>query len=150
MDERLGQANPLEHAFGKALQALVAMRGEPDQIYKIRDALAQSRRLHAAEPAMKLQKLGCRQPLIKTEIFGQESDFASDFDLARWRSENEGFTATGADQAEQHFYGCALAGSVGTEEAKDFAARNIQRQVLDGDLIAKHLAQISRFDGKAA
>jgi len=148
VDERLGQADALEHAFGKTLQALAAMRSEPDEIDKIRDALAQPSGIHAAEPTVKFEKLSRRQPLIKPEIFGQKSYFAPDFYITRRRPENVSFPTAWAHQPQEHFYGSALAGSVGPKEAEDFAAGNTQRQVANGNLVAKNLAQIPRFDGK--
>jgi hypothetical protein len=98
---------------------------------------------------MKFEKLGCREPLIKTEIFRQESDFAADFHVAGRRPENKRFAAAWAHEPEQHFYGRALAGTVGTQESKDFATRDAERQVPHSDLVAENLTQIARFDGKA-
>ena len=39
-----------------------------------------------------------------------------------------------------------LARSVGTEEAEDAAARNAERQLIDGDHIAVPLCQLARLD----
>jgi hypothetical protein len=51
-------------------------------------------------------------------------------------------------QAEKHFDGGAFAGAIGTQEAEDFTATDLEREATDGDLRAELFAKADGFDGQ--
>jgi len=100
MDEGLRQADALHHAFGKAAEASIAMRGEADQIDVGRNALAQLGGSKPAEAGVQREKLGGGEPVVKTEVFGKEADFTANFDVGERMAKNLRLAAGGPDEAE--------------------------------------------------
>ena len=104
--------------------------------------------IHAAEPAVKFEKLCRGEPLIEAKIFRKKSNFAADLHVPGRLPEDEGLAAARIHQPQQHLDGRALAGAVGTEKPKNFAAAYAQRQIPHSDLVAKGFAQVPRFNGQ--
>ena len=86
---------------------------------------------------MQMQQFFGAEPGVEAELFGEETDFATDGDVVGRRAEDEGFAAAGLDEAEQHFDGRAFARAVGAEESEYFAARDFQREAGDRDFVAE-------------
>ena len=70
MDDRLGQADALQHAFGIALQALVAAIAEPDQPKDFGDAPRALLSSEIGQIGVQLEQLVSGQPVLETEVFG--------------------------------------------------------------------------------
>ncbi len=68
---------------------------------------------------MKLEQLGCREPLIKPEIFGKEADPSPDFNAPGSRSEDERFAAARFHKSEKHLDRSAFPRAIRTQETKD-------------------------------
>ena len=146
VDDRLREAESLEHSLGESAQATVAMRREPDEIDHLGDAVAALRRRDAAEPAVKIHELGRREPIVESKILGKESDPPPDGDVARRRAEDERAAASRFDEAEQHLDRRALAGAVRSEKAEDLAASDGEREAANRHARSEHLAEILRLD----
>jgi len=146
--ESLRETEALHHAFRKAAQATIAMRGQTDKIKIGGDAVAELGGSEPGETTVESEKLGRREPIVKTKIFGKEANLASDFDVSEGMAENLRLTTGGFDEAEEHFDGSAFASSVGTEEAEYFAAANLEGEPTNGDFGAELLAEVRSFDGE--
>ena len=124
------------------------MRSEAHQFQKRRNTLAQPRHRHAAQPPVKLQQLRRAQPRIEAEIFGQEADFASNFDIIGRSAQNKRLPAAGLHQPQQHFDGSTFPRAIRPEETKNFAATHRESKIAYRNLVPKLLAQIYRVDRK--
>lgn len=134
VNEGLGKADALHHAFGEATETAIAMRRETNEIDIGRNAIAKLRRRQSGETAVEGEEFGRSQPVVETKIFGEEADFAADFDIGIRVTEDLRLAAGGLDEAEKHFDGGAFAGAVGAKEAKNFAATDLERKTANRDL----------------
>jgi hypothetical protein len=148
MDESLSEADALQHAFRKAAEAAVAMRGEADEIEISGNTVAELGRSDSAEAAMKREEFGGGQPVVETKLLRKETDLAANFDARKGVIQDLGVTATRLDEAEQHLDGGAFAGAIRAEEPEDFAAADLKRKAANGDLGAEDLAKAMGFDGQ--
>ena len=124
------------------------MRSEAHQFQKRRNTLAQPRHRHAAQSPVKLQQFRRGQPRIETEIFRQEADLASNFDIIGRSAQNKRLPAAGLHKSQQHFDGSAFPRTIGSEETKNFAATHRQSKIAYRNLVPKLLAQIYSVDRK--
>ena len=148
MDESLSEADALQHAFRKAAEAAVAMRGEADEIEISGNTVAELGRSESAEAAMKREQFGGGEPVVKAKILRKETDLAANFYARKRVIENLGVTATRFDETEQHLDGGAFAGAIRAEEAEDLAAADLKRKATNGNLGAEDLAKAMGFDGQ--
>jgi hypothetical protein len=121
MNQRLRQADSLEHSLGEFLQAFVAMRRKPYEIDEGRNAVAERIGRHAREASVKSEEFRSRKPLIESEIFGEETDFPAHFDAPGGGAQHKCFAGARFHESEKHFYGRAFPGAVGTQEAENFS-----------------------------
>jgi hypothetical protein len=126
MDESLGEADALQHAFRKAAEAAVAMRSEADEIKISGNTVAELRRSESAEAAMKRQQFRGGEPVVETKILREETDLATNLYARKRVIEDLRVTATRFDEAEQHLDGGAFAGAIRAEEAEDLAAADLK------------------------
>jgi len=148
VDEGLSEADALQHTFRKATKAAIAMRGEADEIEISGNAVAELNRSESAEAAMKCEEFGGGEPVVKTKIFGKETNLATNFDARKRVIEDLGVTASRLDEAEQHLDDGAFAGAIRAEKSKDLAAADLKRKAANGDLGAEDLAKAMGFDGQ--
>jgi hypothetical protein len=95
------------------------------------------------------KQLSGRQPVIKAEMFGKESNLAPSGDLSGGPPQNARVALGGSSQAQQHSHRRRLACAIGTEEAKHFTARDLKRKTAHGRPLAIDLAKPLRLDGGA-
>ena len=148
VNESLGEADALHHAFGKTVEAAIAMGSEADEIDVGGNTLAELRGSEATEAAVEGKEFGCGEPVVETKVFGKESDLTANFDVGKRMAEDLRFAAGGPDQAEKHLDGSAFASAVGSKEAKNFATTNLERQASDRDFGAELLAEVVGVDGE--
>ena len=148
VDQSLRETDALHHAFGKAPETAVAMRSEADEIEISGNTLAQLRRSQSRKAAVKRKEFGGGEPVVETEVFGQEADFAADFDVSERTAEDLGLAAGGFDQAEKHFNGGAFARTVGAKEAEDFSTTDLEGEPAYGDLGTELFAKAGSFYGQ--
>ena len=147
IEQRLGQADPLQHALGKRAQLFFRNGVSPTRSSSSANAQAQTLRFHAVELAVDVQELLGREPVVEAEVFRQEAHAATRFSIAK-RSAEQGRAPRGRrHQAKQHFDRGGLACAVWAEEAKNLAVRDLQGQATHGKVIAIRLSQRLRFDG---
>ena len=134
LDERLREADALEHALRVAAEAAVARVFEPDQLQEFPGAVAQ---LGAAEPA---------------DFAVEEERFLAGEDICRNKGSPAGsrrprgsppsgcrarkspcVPVVGEHQAEHDLHGGAFAGAVRAEQAVNLAGLDVEREVPDGD-----------------
>jgi len=75
-----------------------------------------------------MEEFDWREPLVKTEVFGQESDLPANLYVASRDAEYKSLTLVGLAETEKHFNRGAFPGAVGAEETEDFAAAHFQRK----------------------
>ena len=93
-----------------------------------------------------MEQFDWREPLVKTEVFGQESDLPANLYVASRHAEDKSLTARRLGKTEKHFNRGAFPGAVGAEETKDFAAAHFQGKIAHGELISKNFAQMLGAD----
>ena len=81
VNEGLGQADALHHAFREATETPVAVRREANEIDIRGNAIAKLRLRQPGETAVESEEFGCSQPVVEAEIFGEKADLAADFDV---------------------------------------------------------------------
>ena len=89
---------------------------------------------------MQFEQLRCSQPIIKAEVFGKKTNFATCADVARGTAKNLRLAARGEYQAQQHFHRGALAGAVRPQETEHLTPSHLQSEVSDRHLAAEDFA----------
>ena len=148
VQECLRETYALHHAFRKAAKATIAMWGETDKFKIGGHTVVELLGSKPGETTVESEKLGRREPVVKTKIFGKEADLLSDFDVSEWMAENLRLTTGGFNEAEEHFDGSAFTGAVGAKEAEYFASANLEGEPTNGDFGAELLAEVGGFDGE--
>jgi hypothetical protein len=148
MNQGLRKADTLHHALRKSAKAAVTMRREANKVEIGGYAIVKLGGSETAQAAVKKEELSGGQPVIETKIFGEEADFAANFDVREAMAQNLRLTAGGLYQAEKHLDGGALPGAVGAEEAEDFAAPDLQGKATDGHLGTELFAKADGFNGQ--
>ena len=100
------------------------------------------------KPRDEEQILFDRQVLVERELLGHVADFALDARAVapHVETEHRSLPGVGRQQAADHADGRRLAGAVGAEEADDFARRDAQRDVVDGDDSVERLGEAGDVD----
>jgi hypothetical protein len=132
LDEGLGEADALEHAFRVAAEAAVAGVLEADQVRGApRRARGVSRR-EAADFSVEMERLLAGEEFVEVGVLREEADFLAALDLAAVAPEDAGAAGAGGDEAEDDLHGGALAGAVGAQEAVNLAGLDIEREIAHG------------------
>jgi hypothetical protein len=124
MNDRLGEANALRHAFRISANAVLAPTCQADKLEDFGDALASFGAAHAREARVKIEQGVPGQPIVKSEIFRQVTDAPACLSVARRLTEDARLTAGRGDQAEQDLYRCRLTRAVRSEEPEHFTGLN--------------------------
>src|SRR5215831_5998470 len=103
---------------------------------------------HPVKTPVQAKQLRPGQPLIKSKVFRKKTDLATSWHVPAGLPENSRFARGGLHQPEKHFDRRALARPIRPEKAKNLATRDIEREVANGNLIAKNLPQSTRTNGK--
>src|SRR5207248_4623176 len=98
VEQGLRKSDALQHAFGKIAQLFAAMWRQAHQLQQRRHAFAQLIMRHAIKAAMQIEKFGASKPVIKTEVFGEETDSAACTYVAGGTPQNRGRPRSRRDQ----------------------------------------------------
>src|SRR6185437_7765100 len=131
-DERLGQADAALHAFRKFADGAHAGLVEADHFEQLFGAIFAFAFAQFKEVSEKVEGLAGIEIAIEIGFLRQITDARFSLHVARGMPENFDVPLGGIEQAEEQFYGRRLAGAVGPEQAKDFAAADIEIDVIDG------------------
>ena len=141
-----GDAQPLLHAGGEALNPLVHGAAETDLIEQGVGASGVSSPDHGAQHRQVLAsgEEGIEGPAIDQRAHaGQLSRMGGDVLAPQAR-----LPPARPDQAQQHADGRALARPVGTEEAVDLAPTDGQANALDRRLASETLGEVHQFEDR--
>ena len=97
---------------------------------------------------MKFQEFKRGEPGVKPKILRQKTNLPPNFHVVGGCAKNEGLSAAGFYQSQQHFYGCTFPRAIGAEKAEHFAAPHCQRKIAYSNLFPKYFAQFQRLNGK--
>src|SRR5262249_13022741 len=127
-------------------QPAAGMRRHPDEIENLGDAPCRVHGRHPGERPVQLEQLGRREPIIESEILGEEADLPPRRDVADRRPERVRLAPRRVDESQQHLDRRALARAIRTEEPEDLTAKYGETQVADRDAAAELLAQAVGLD----
>ncbi len=148
LHERIGDAEPLEHAAGVRLGFRVGPVGHPDLPEDLLDSRLGLMAGEAVEPGRVAEVLAPCQPAIEPHAVGQVADPA----LHRERmprgieADDAGFARGRLGEPEQHEDRRRLACPVLAEEAEDLACLDLEIERVDRDEVAVGLRQRARQD----
>ena len=112
IEQRLGQADALEHAFREVTQVFVGMPGQADRFQQFGHTPARYGRVDAVETGMYFEEFSGCQPLLKAEVLRQKADPPATLPIT-WRSAEHGDRSrAGPDQAKEHLERGRLAGAI--------------------------------------
>jgi hypothetical protein len=121
------------------------MRRQPDQIQQFRNSPLQSFGGHPVQFPVETQEFLCSQPVMETEMFGQETDSLTPHVIAKRQTKQLSLPRSGGDQPQQHFHRCSLAGSIRPQEAENLPTLDRQGEVSYSDFFAENLTQAVNF-----
>lgn len=130
-DERLREADALEHAFGVAAEAAVVCVCKANGFKEMMSLVFEGGAGEAAEFSKKEECFQAGEVFVEVGILGQETHVFAAPDKGRVDPKDRGGACRGRHKAKQDFHGGAFAGPVGAQEAINLAWRNFQRQVFD-------------------
>lgn len=122
VDEGLGEADALHHAFGVGANFAISIGGHADGIEKFARAALAGFAIDAGESGKEFQSLAAGQVAGEAVVFGEVADVAEGGFVADGVIEEGAFGAGGADDGHHDFDESGFARAVGAEEAEDFAA----------------------------
>ena len=147
VDERLRDADALEHAFGERAQRLLAGSLQADHLQQLVHALLLDRAGQAEQAAVEADHFRSGHMLIEVGRLGQVGDLLLDINVAGGLAQNQDLARRREDQAQQSLDGRGLARAVGAEEAENLALVDIQADVVDGGDLFVLLDQVLDLDG---
>lgn len=133
VEEGLGQADALEHAFGVGAEASVSSGAEIDEIEELLDAGGEAWAGHAGEAAVVVEDFASGEEVGEIRVFREEAEAVAGGHGAGGVAEDGGGAAGGGGKAEEEFHGGAFAGAVGAEEAEDLAGLDREMEVFEGE-----------------
>jgi len=131
VQQRLREADALEHPLRELAQRQPALGGDADAVERGRDAAPPIGGVHPEQPAVVVEQLLGGQVIVEVGIFRQVADAAADGDVADGASEDLCFAAGGKHQLHQQLQRRRLAGAVGTEKAEDLARLDFEAQTIE-------------------
>ena len=151
LDERIGDAEALEHAARVGVGAVVGARRQADLLEDLVDRVVRLDPRDAVQRRGEPQVLATREVAVEADRVGEVPDTALDFERTASRIEPDhprlAFRRLG--EAEEHQDGGRLAGAVLAEEPEDLARRDLEVEVVDGDQVAVHLREPACPDRRA-
>src|SRR5262249_43031023 len=133
-------------------EALRARAIEPDALDQEVGALAAQRLGHAVQAAGEIEQLGDRQVVVKVRLLWQKAELFARGAARNRVTEDRRGAAARAHQADEHADRRRLTGAVGSDEAEDAAAPDVERDAEERlDLLATkrravRLPQIADLD----
>jgi hypothetical protein len=129
LDERLGEADPLEHPLRVSAEPAVPGALEPHQFEQLRGALTEFRAAQAANLSIKMERLLTREEFVKIWVFRQEADFLAALDLAAVAPEDSRATRARRDEPEHDLHGRALAGAIWPQQPVNLPRLDLERKM---------------------
>ena len=122
MNQRLGQAEPLLHAARKAIDEIVALVGQVEQLQHIANDLLSSIAGDLIRHGEEIQKLPDFHAVVNAEIVGHVADAAAHAERITRHTVaiDRAFATRGLEQRGQEADRGAFAGAVGADEAEHF------------------------------
>ena len=154
MNERLSEAQALQHAFGVFADAHRGPLTQAHQLQLFGDQLLSARCVDARECRVKIEHAGAGEVSGKTVILRQVPDGMACAGIARVPAEYEGGAVRRPDGGEQRFDEGGLPCPVRTQEPENGATADPQRNAVNGPHLAPlplggvHFGQVLSFDGE--
>src|SRR5712692_4997388 len=121
VNQRLSEADALQHAFGVRAQAPIARIRQADQLEQLVGTLSQSRATEPAEFSEKAQRLFPGEIFVEVWVLRQKADGFTAFDQTAVASENFCSSVRRRNQAENNFERCAFSGTVWPKQSINVA-----------------------------
>ena len=125
VQQRLRDADALQHALGVLAQRQAALGADAEPIEGGRDALPPIGRRHAEQPPVVVEQLLGGQVIVEVRVLRQVADAPADGDVTERPAEDLGVAAGGKHQLHEQLQRGGLAGAVRTEKAEDVAGRDV-------------------------
>ena len=132
VDDGLGEADALEHAFGVAGEGAIGGVFEVDEVEEFGAAVAEGGAADAAEFAVEGEGFAAGEVAVEVGVFGEEADVFAAVDAGGVAAEDGAGALGGAEEAEEDLHGGAFAGAVGADEAVDLAWGDFEGDVVHG------------------
>ncbi len=148
MDERFRQAQSLLHAAGQAVDEIVALVGEVEELEHVADDGFAAAARYLVGDGEEVQELPDLHAVVHAEVIGHVADAFADADRVAGDavSVDGSFAGGGAEQGRQEANGRAFTGAVGADEAEHLARADLEIQVRHGHEFAVDLGEVSEFD----
>ena len=148
MDQGLGQAEPLLHPLGEAVDVVVALVGQVEQFEDLADDLLAVGPGDLVGDGEEVEEFPDLHPVVDAEVVGHEADDLADGHrvVDDRMARDPPFARGGAEQGGQEPDGRALARAVGADEAEDLALADRQVQVVHGHELAVTLGEVAHLD----
>jgi hypothetical protein len=131
VEQRLRQAQPLQHPLGKRPHAVPGPRRNPHHLQERHSPRANLTHGNAAELAVELQRRQAGQMSRDAEILGQIADPLSAAAVPGGKIEQRRLAGRPADDAQEDLDERCLAGAVGAQETENLAAADLESDVLE-------------------
>ena len=131
VEERLGDADPLQHALGKFAELQPPFAADADLIEQAARAPAAFRGVVAEERAEIHQQLLGGQVVVEVRVLRQIADPALDGQVAERPPQNFGAAAGREHELHEQLQRGRLARAVRTEKSEDLALADVERQAIE-------------------
>src|SRR5579885_3060597 len=142
IQQRLGQANPLQHPLGKLPQLFIPVRRKPDAVQQLGNAFPQRFAADPIEPSMQAQQFRRGEPVIEAEVLRQKSNIGPGLSISSRMAKEQRRAARRLHQSKQHLDRRALACAVRSQKAEDLTPRNFESEVSHRDLVPEYFSEI--------
>ena len=143
LDQRVGDAEALEHAARVRVDAVVGAIGHADLLEDLVDLRLRIGPRDAVQASRVAQVLAPGHAVVEADAVRQVADAALHLERVpgRIEADDAGPARRRLGQAEEHQDGRRLAGAVLAEQPEDLAGVDLEVEVVDGDEVAVALGQ---------
>ena len=134
VENRLRDANALQHPFGKLPQLQPTLRADAHVVQQLRYASLPRGATITKQGSKVFEQLLGGEIVVEVRILWQVPDAAPDLDVADRAPQNLGPTGCRVNQLHQQLERGGLAGTVWSEEAKDLPFTDFERQCIERDI----------------
>ena len=130
LDEGLGEADALEHAFGVASESAASGFGEGGEVEEFFDAVGEAWPLHTAEFAVEFEGFAPGEVFVEVGVLGEVADVFAGVGFEGVFAKNLAGAAGGGEEAEEGLHGGRFARTIGTDEPVDLPRVNGERDLV--------------------
>src|SRR5579883_952844 len=148
LHQDFGKAEPLPHAAREGADSFLRHVGQANAIESLRDAFFALEDTKSYQAGGVAQVIGCGKPIIEADRVRHiaHPPLHRERLARRIEAEHAHLARRYIGQAEQHQYRCGLASAVWAKQAKNLAAANLERNVVDRGRRAVGLGQTIGLD----